>query len=60
MVALPAGSGGAHRIDNRSQRPARVLVVSTMLAPEINEYLDSGEIWARTFPARRRSARPRR
>jgi uncharacterized cupin superfamily protein len=50
LVAFPAGSGGAHRIDNRSRPPARVLIVSTMLAPEINEYPDSKKIWARTFP----------
>lgn len=50
LVALPAGAGGAHRIDNRSRQPARVLILSTMHAPEINEYPDSGKIWARTFP----------
>jgi uncharacterized cupin superfamily protein len=50
LVAFPTGSGGAHRIDNRSQLPARVLLLSTMLAPEINEYPDSEKIWARTFP----------
>jgi uncharacterized cupin superfamily protein len=50
LVAFPAGSGGAHRIDNRSRQPARVLILSTMLAPEINEYPDSEKIWARTFP----------
>lgn len=50
LVAFPAGPGGAHRIDNRSRQPARVLILSTMLAPEINEYPDSGKIWVRTFP----------
>jgi uncharacterized cupin superfamily protein len=50
LVAFRAGSGGAHRIDNRSRQPARVLILSTMLAPEINEYPDSEKIWARTFP----------
>ena len=49
LVACPAGRAGAHRVDNRSDRPVRLLVVSTMLAPEINEYPDSGKIWARTF-----------
>src|SRR3954469_13457864 len=37
VVACPAGAQGAHRLDNRSPDPARVLVVSTMLSPEINE-----------------------
>jgi uncharacterized cupin superfamily protein len=50
LVACPAGRSGAHRIDNRGQEPARVLVVSTMLAPEVNEYPESRKIWARTFP----------
>jgi uncharacterized cupin superfamily protein len=47
VVALPAGRSGAHRIDNRSAGVARVLVVSTMLAPEVNEYPDSDKIWVR-------------
>lgn len=50
VVAFPAGPGGAHRIDNRSQAPVRLLIVGTMLAPEVNEYPDSGKIWVRTFP----------
>jgi uncharacterized cupin superfamily protein len=50
LVAFPPGRAGAHRLDNRSEQPARVLIVSTMLAPEINEYPDSGKVWARTFP----------
>ncbi len=50
LVACPAGPEGAHRIDNRSDRPVRLLVISTMLAPEINEYPDSGKVWARSWP----------
>ena len=49
VVACPSGRRGAHRIDNRSDEPARFLVVSTMVAPEVNEYPDSGKIWARNF-----------
>jgi uncharacterized cupin superfamily protein len=49
VVACPAGQRGAHRLDNRSSEPARVLIVSTMLSPEINEFPDSGLLWARTF-----------
>ena len=49
VVAFPVGRGGAHRIDNRSEELARVLVVSTMLAPELNEYPDSGKAWARSY-----------
>ena len=50
VVACPPGRRGAHRIDNRSDEPIRFLIVSTMIAPEVNEYPDSGKIWARTFP----------
>jgi uncharacterized cupin superfamily protein len=49
VVACPRGRRGAHRLDNRSQEPARVLIVSTMVAPEVNEYPDSGKVWARTY-----------
>ena len=50
VVACPTGPKGAHRLDNRAEEPARVLIVSTMLAPEVNEYPDSGKVWARTYP----------
>jgi uncharacterized cupin superfamily protein len=49
LVACPAGRRGAHRIDNRSGEPARFLVISTMNAPEVNEYPDSGKIWVRDY-----------
>jgi uncharacterized cupin superfamily protein len=43
-VLFPRGKEGAHQVSNRSDRPARVLVVSTMIAPEIGEYPDSGKL----------------
>jgi uncharacterized cupin superfamily protein len=49
VVACPTGRAGAHRLDNRDEAPARVLIVSTMRAPELNEYPHSGKIWARSF-----------
>ena len=48
VVACLPGRAGAHRIDNRSGAPARVLIVSTMIAPDFNEYPDTGRVWART------------
>lgn len=51
VVACPAGRGGAHRIDNRTDEPVRLLILSTMLYPEVNEYPDSGKLWARNYPA---------
>lgn len=50
VVSCPTAHRGAHRLDNRSDEPARVLIVSTMLAPELNEYPDSGKLWARNYP----------
>lgn len=47
VVACPAGRGGAHRVDNGSDAPVRFLVVSTMEAPDIVEYPDSGKVWIR-------------
>lgn len=48
VVACPAGRTGGHRLDNRTGEPARVLVVSTMIAPELNEYPESGKLWGRS------------
>ncbi len=49
VAAFPTGRGGAHRLDNRTRDPVRLLMVSTMLAPELNEYPDTGKAWARTY-----------
>ncbi len=38
------GPGGAHQVINDSGSPARILMVSTMVEPEIAEYPDSGNI----------------
>jgi uncharacterized cupin superfamily protein len=50
VVACVTGRAGAHRIDNRTDAAVRVLVVSTMIAPEIVEHVDSQKIYARTYP----------
>jgi len=49
VVACPAGRGGAHRIDNRTTQAVRLLVISTMISPELNEYPDSGKLWGLGF-----------
>jgi uncharacterized cupin superfamily protein len=49
VVSCPMGRQGAHRLDNRTDQPVRVLIVSTMRAPDVNEFPDSGLLWARTF-----------
>jgi uncharacterized cupin superfamily protein len=49
LVAFPAGRSGAHRVSNETAEPARVLLVSTMRAPDINEFPDTGEYWVRDY-----------
>ena len=49
VVAFPAGRKGAHAVSNRSDETVRIVIVSTMVAPDINEFPDSGTLWARSF-----------
>jgi uncharacterized cupin superfamily protein len=44
VVACPTGRRGAHQVRNDSPEPVRVLIVSTMVYPEVAEQLDSGKI----------------
>ena len=44
VVACPVGRAGAHRLDNRSGEPVRVLIVSTKITPDAVEYPDSGKL----------------
>jgi uncharacterized cupin superfamily protein len=46
-VCFPRGPAGAHQVSNHSDAVARVLILSTMLAPEMVEYPDSGKLGAR-------------
>lgn len=48
LVACRTGRAGAHRIDNRSDEPVRLLLLSTMIGPEVVEYPDTGRVWGRT------------
>jgi uncharacterized cupin superfamily protein len=50
VVGFPAGSSGAHRLRNTSDRSARYLMVSTMRFPEVAEQLDTGTILALKAP----------
>ena len=43
-IAFPAGPEHAHQMINGSSAPLRYLVVSTMNAPEISHYPDSGKV----------------
>ena len=46
VVAFPRGERGAHQITNRTAEPLRVLMLSTLISPDVIEYLDSGKIGA--------------
>ncbi|HET6867062.1 MAG TPA: cupin domain-containing protein [Solirubrobacteraceae bacterium] len=51
VVAFPAGAGGAHRVRNASDTPARYMIVSTMRFPDVAEQLDTGTVLAIKGPA---------
>lgn len=51
-MCFPASRNGAHRIDNRTDEPMRVVIVSTMLAPEVNEMFEEGAFDCATMPCR--------
>jgi uncharacterized cupin superfamily protein len=48
VVAFPRGKEGAHQVINRTEAPIRVLMLSTLLKPDIVEYLDTGKVGARS------------
>lgn len=49
VVSFRPGREGAHRLDNRTDEPVRVLLISTMRAPEINEMLETKQFWLRDY-----------
>ena len=49
VVAFPAGRTGAHKLTNETEEPVRLLIASTMLAPEINLFPETGELWVRDY-----------
>lgn len=46
VVCFRRGKDGAHQILNRSDAPVRVLMLSTMIGPDIIEYFDTGKVFA--------------
>ena len=48
VVCFRRGNDGLHQVINRTDTPARVLMLSTMISPEIVEYPDSGKVAARS------------
>ena len=53
VVCFPRGKAGAHQVWNRSDSPIRVLMLSTLVTPEIVEYLDTGKVGARSATGER-------
>jgi uncharacterized cupin superfamily protein len=49
VVAFPAGLDGAHQLLNETSEEVRLLIVSTMVAPEVNVFPDTGELWVRDY-----------
>ena len=47
VVCFRRGPEGAHQVRNGTDAPVRVLMLSTMLMPELVEYPDSGKAGAR-------------
>jgi uncharacterized cupin superfamily protein len=47
VVGFPRGEKGAHQVANRSEEPARVLLVSQMVGPDVVVMPDSGRVQAR-------------
>jgi uncharacterized cupin superfamily protein len=48
VVCFLRGKEGAHQVSNPTASAIRVLMLSTMIAPDIVEYPDSGKIGARS------------
>ena len=53
VVCFPRGKEGAHQVINRTDTAIRVLMLSTVTAPDIVEYFDSGKIGARSVHGER-------
>jgi uncharacterized cupin superfamily protein len=53
VVCFPRGKDGAHQIRNDTEAPIRVLMLSSTVAPDIVEYLDTGKVGARSIAGER-------
>ena len=47
VVAFSRGDEGLHQVSNRTETPVRVLMLSTMIRPDVVHYPDSGKFGAR-------------
>jgi uncharacterized cupin superfamily protein len=53
VVCFPRGKKGAHQVINQTDAPIRVLMLSTLIAPDIVEYLDTGKVGSRSVAGER-------
>ena len=53
VVAFPRGKDGFHQVQNATDEPIRVLMLSTLIKPDLVEYPDSGKIGARSVAGER-------
>ena len=53
VVCFRRGEDGLHQVRNGSDEPIRVLMLSTLIAPDLVEYPDSGKVGARSVAGER-------
>jgi uncharacterized cupin superfamily protein len=53
VVAFARGREGLHQVRNDTDAPIRVLMLSTMIRPDLVEYPDSGKVGARSAAGER-------
>jgi uncharacterized cupin superfamily protein len=53
VVCFRRGKDGFHQVRNSSDEPIRVLMLSTLIAPDLVEYPDSGKVGARSVAGER-------
>ena len=53
MVAFPRDEDGLHQVINKTEAPIRVLMLSTLVAPDLVHYADSGKFGARNVKGER-------
>jgi uncharacterized cupin superfamily protein len=53
VVAFPRGREGLHQVRNDTDAPIRVLMLSSMIRPDLVEYPDSGKVGARSVAGER-------
>jgi len=53
VVCFPRGEDGAHQIVNRTDSPVRVLMLSSMVRPDIVHYLDTDKVGASSVDGKR-------